>query len=86
MSRALNFEDILKMFVGRDSLVGIATRCGLDGPGIEIRWGARFFQTRPDRPWDPPSLLYSVYRMSLQGKAARALTTQPHLAPRLEKE
>ena len=28
--------------VGRDSSVGIATRYGLDGPGIEARWGARF--------------------------------------------
>ena len=26
----------------RDSSVGIATRYGLDGPGIESRWGARF--------------------------------------------
>jgi hypothetical protein len=25
--------------VGRDSTVGIATRYGLDGPGIESRWG-----------------------------------------------
>jgi hypothetical protein len=24
--------------VGRDSPVGIVTRCGLDGPGIESRW------------------------------------------------
>jgi hypothetical protein len=24
---------------GRDSAVGIATRYGLDGPGIETRWG-----------------------------------------------
>jgi hypothetical protein len=28
--------------VGRDSAVGIATHYGLDGPGIESRWGARF--------------------------------------------
>jgi hypothetical protein len=28
---------------GRDSSVGIATRYGLDGPGIESRWGVRFF-------------------------------------------
>jgi len=28
--------------VGRDSSVGTATRYGLDGPGIESRWGARF--------------------------------------------
>ena len=27
---------------GRDSSVGIATRYGMDGPGIESRWGARF--------------------------------------------
>jgi hypothetical protein len=26
------------MKVGRDSAVGIATRYGLDGPGIESRW------------------------------------------------
>jgi hypothetical protein len=35
---------------GRDSSVGIATGYGLDGPGIESRWGARFFahvQTGP---------------------------------------
>jgi hypothetical protein len=35
---------------GRNSVVGIATRYGLDGPGIEYRWGARFsalFQTGP---------------------------------------
>jgi hypothetical protein len=28
--------------VGRDSSVGIATRYGMDGPGIESRLGARF--------------------------------------------
>jgi len=28
--------------VGRDSSVGTATRYGLDGPGIESRWGKRF--------------------------------------------
>jgi hypothetical protein len=28
--------------MGRDSSVGIATRYGLDGPGIESCWGARF--------------------------------------------
>jgi hypothetical protein len=35
---------------GRDSSVGIATSYGLDGPGIESRWEARFFahvQTGP---------------------------------------
>jgi hypothetical protein len=34
--------------VGRDSVVGIATRYGLGGLGIESRWGARFIQTGPE--------------------------------------
>jgi hypothetical protein len=34
--------------VGRDSSVGIATRYGLDGPGIESRWGRDF--RHPCRP------------------------------------
>ena len=41
---------LLVCIMGRDSSVGIATRYGLDGPGIESRWGARFFapvQTSP---------------------------------------
>jgi hypothetical protein len=36
--------------MGRDSSVGIATRYGLDGPGIESRWGQGFsaaIQTGP---------------------------------------
>jgi len=31
------------------SVVGIATVYGLDGPGIESRWG-EIFRTSPDRP------------------------------------
>jgi hypothetical protein len=34
--------------VGRDSSVSIATRYGLDGPGIEFRWGRDF--SHPARP------------------------------------
>ena len=37
--------------MGRDSSVGIATCYGLEGPGIESRWGARFsapIQTGPE--------------------------------------
>ena len=34
--------------VGRDSAVGITTGYGLDGPGIETRWGRDFpHQSRP---------------------------------------
>ena len=32
----------LHFYMGWASSVGIATRCGLDGPGIESRWGVRF--------------------------------------------
>ena len=57
---------------GRDSSVGIATHYGLDGPGIESRWGGKIFGTRPDRPCGPPSLLYNGYRVIPGGKAAEA--------------
>ena len=56
--------------VGRDSVVGIATRNGLDGPGIESQWGKRLFRSRPDQPLGPPSLLYNGYRIFPGGKAA----------------
>jgi hypothetical protein len=52
--------------LGRDSVVGIATRYGLDSPGIESRWD-EIFRTRPNRPWGPPSPLYNVYRVSFPG-------------------
>jgi hypothetical protein len=44
----------------RDVLIGIATRYGLYGPGIESRWG-RDFPHSPGRFWCPSSLLYSVH-------------------------
>ena len=36
------------LIVGRDSSVGVATRYGLDGPGIKSRWGPDF--PHPSRP------------------------------------
>ena len=46
--------------VGRDSVVGIATRYGLHGPGFELRRGYRVFSPRVKRPghvvsYPPPS-------------------------------
>jgi hypothetical protein len=60
--------------MGRDSSVGIATRYGLDGPGIEYRWRRDFPQlsrlalgpTQPPIKW-VPGLLHG-------GKAAGALS------------
>ena len=44
---------------GRDSSVGIATRYGLDGPGIESRWRGEIFRTlgptQPPIQWVPGS-------------------------------
>jgi hypothetical protein len=42
---------------GRDSSVGIATSYGLDGPGIEARWGRDFpHQSRPALGPTQPSI------------------------------
>jgi hypothetical protein len=39
----ISLLDDAKLYgVGRESSVGIATRYGLGGPGIESQWGARF--------------------------------------------
>ena len=41
--------------MGRDSSVGIATRYGLDGPGIESRWGERFSASVQTGPGSHPA-------------------------------
>jgi hypothetical protein len=42
------YVNIMCLIVGRDNPVGIAICYGLDGPGIESRWGRDF--PRPSRP------------------------------------
>jgi hypothetical protein len=58
--------------VGRDSSVGLATRYGLDGPGIESRWRRDF--PHPSRlalgPTQPP--IHGVPGLFPGGKAAGA--------------
>ena len=64
---------LLDSVVRRGSSVGIATGYGLDGPGIESRWGGgEIFRTCPDRPGGPPGLLYNGYRVFPGGKVAGA--------------
>jgi hypothetical protein len=54
-------KELQKKIVGGDSSVGIATRCGLDGPGIESRWRRDFSHlyrpalgpTKPPIQWVP---------------------------------
>jgi hypothetical protein len=48
--RHYGMNEFLQARYGPGSSVGVATGYGLDGPGIESRWGARFFanvQTGP---------------------------------------
>jgi hypothetical protein len=52
---------------GPGSSVGIVTGYGLDGPGIESRWG-EIFRACPDRPWGLPGLLYNGYLVFSGGK------------------
>jgi len=54
----LPYTKNIRSIIGRDSSVGTATRYGLDGPGIESRWGRNIL--RPSRPsLGPPSLIYN---------------------------
>ena len=62
-SSSVHFTNGIPM--GRDSSVGIATRYGLDGPGIESRWGG-------GEIFPQPSLLYNGYPVFPGGKAAGA--------------
>ena len=57
--------------VSRDSSFGIATRYGLDGPGIESLWGRDF--PHPSRP-------------SLEPTHNEYCGAEPNLAPTLKKE
>jgi hypothetical protein len=66
----LNFPH-LPLHLGQGSPVGMATDYGLDGPGIEFRWGRGF--SHPSRlALGPTQLFYNVYRGFPGGKAAGA--------------
>jgi hypothetical protein len=79
------FLSVLSTFnVGRDRVDGIATRYGLDGPGIESQWGQDFLHTsRPDLgPIQPPIQwipgLFPVGGGGGGGKSAGACVDHPH--------
>ena len=52
----MSFSQVYLRMCGPGSVVGIATAYGLDGPGIESRWGRDFpHLSRPAlRPTQPP--------------------------------
>jgi hypothetical protein len=51
----------MSLIWGRDSVVSVAIRYGLDGTGIKI------FRIHPDLLWFPHSLPYNGYRVSFPG-------------------
>jgi hypothetical protein len=76
---------------GPDSVVGIATGYGLDGPGIEKKKNpdrGEIFRTCSNRPLGPSSLLYNRYRFFFGGKERPGRDTDTHslLVPLVVKE
>ena len=71
----MSVDYVLKQEHGPGSSVSIATDYGLDGPGVESRWGKIF--CCPDRPWGPPSLLYNGHRVFPRGRKQLGRDTDP---------
>ena len=73
---------------GRDSSVGIATRYGPDGPGIESRWGGVRFSTPVQTCPGAHPAFYTKGTASFPGVKlpGRGVDHPPNLAPRLKEE
>ena len=72
---------------GLVSSVGITTRYGLDGPGIESRWGARFYvPLQTGSGVHPASYTMGTGSFLEVKRPGRGVDHPPHLAPRLKKE
>ena len=78
---------VMTLPLGRDSSVGKANRYGLDGPGVESRWGARFSAPVQTGPGAHPAP-YTMGTGSLPGvkRPGRGVDHPSHLAPKLRKE
>jgi hypothetical protein len=77
----------LSFVVGRDTVVGTATRYGMDGPEIESRWVGDF--THPSRPAlrpNQPPLKWVPGLSREWSDRGVAFTTHTHVASRLTKE
>jgi len=64
---------------GPGSVIGIATGYGLDGPGIESQWGARFFTPVQTGPGGNPASCTMGTGSFLGVKSGRVVTLTPHL-------
>jgi hypothetical protein len=67
-----DFSPLYSDYVGRDSVVGIATRYGLDGPGIESQWERDFPHPSTSALVPTQTPIQRVPGLFPGGKAARA--------------
>ena len=75
---------IIIIIVGLDNAV--ATGYGLNGPGIESQWGARFSAPTQTVPGNhPASYAMGTGVFPEYGGRGMTLTAHPHLSPRLKK-
>jgi hypothetical protein len=64
--------------VDRDSSVGLATEYGLDGPGIESLWGAKFSAPVQIDPGAHPASCTMGTGSLPEVKSGRGVTLTPH--------
>ena len=69
---------------GRDRSDSIETADGLDGPGIESRWGGEIYRSCPEGHSGQTNLLYLEYRVFPGVRYGRGVTLNLHtlLLPR----
>jgi hypothetical protein len=68
--------------VGRVAQVGIATGYGLDGPGIESRWGDEIFRACPDGAHPASCRMGTGSFPGVESGRGVTLTPHPLLVPR----
>jgi len=65
----------------------VGTRYGLDGPGIESRWGERPSAPVQIGPWaHPASYAVGTWSFPEVKRPGRGVNHPPHLTPRLKKK
>jgi len=71
--------------MGRDRSVSVSTRYGLDDPGIESRWGARFSAPVQTGPGANPAS-HTIGTGYFLGVKRPGRGVNPYLASKLKKE
>ena len=80
------FRNCIIKFVCRNSVAGIATRCGLYGPGIEYRWLRCFVPVQTSPGAQSASCTMGTGLFPRVKRSGRGVSHPPHREPRLKKE